>query len=197
MANDTKNIRFIISMDKDDESMNNAEVISKLKEYEKQVDIKWYFGNNKSKVEAINADITDVDWDILLLASDDMIPVVKGYEEIIIEHMQDHFPDTDGCLWYDDGYVTHLNTLSIMGKKYYQRFGYIYYPEYKSLWCDNEYQEVFTLLNKYCHFEQVIIKHEHPNWTGKGVDILLIKNDREDPHDRKLFKTRKEINFNI
>lgn len=183
-------------MDKDDPEMNNSEVVEKLKSY--KLDISWYYGDSKTKIEAVNKDMDKSgEWDILLLASDDMIPIEKGYDDIIRNHMKEHFPDTDGVLWYNDGYTKILNTLSIMGRKYYERFNYIYYPEYKSLWCDNEYQEVFIKLNKYCHFERVIIKHEHPSWTKEGEDSLLKTNNKYDNHDKKLFFTRKSNNFNL
>lgn len=198
-ADNIKDITFLISLDLDDLEMNNNDVIQRLKEYQNKYDLYFYYGSNNTKVEAVNADMDKInfEWDILLLASDDMIPQEKGYDEIIRNHMKEHFPDTDGVLWYDDGFVKHLNTLSIMGKKYYERFSYIYHPSYKSLWCDNEYQEIFIKLNRYCHFDRVIIKHEHPIWTGKGADSLLFKNDSHDPYDRENFKKRKEKNFEL
>ena len=43
------------------------------------------FGNSKSKIDAVNRDLENYhDWDIVLLASDDMIPQVKGYDRIIV-----------------------------------------------------------------------------------------------------------------
>ena len=75
---------------------------------------------------------------IVLLASDDMIPMEKGFDNIIIDKMKNYYPDTDGVLWFNDGYQgDKLNTLCILGKKYYDRFGYIYNPEYISVLSDN------------------------------------------------------------
>ena len=111
--------------------------------------VEFFYGNSKSKIEAVNADMDKVgDWDVLLLASDDMIPQVKNYDEIIIQKMNEFFPDTDGVLWFNDGNRKDLNTLCILGKKYYNRLNYIYYPEYKSTWCDNEFTDVGNILKK-------------------------------------------------
>jgi hypothetical protein len=88
-------------------------------------------GRSCGKIGAINRDMDLAPpFDILLLASDDMIPIVKGYDRII----RDNMPlDTDRVLHFNDGHRTDsLNTLCILGKKYYDRFGYIYYPEYKT-----------------------------------------------------------------
>lgn len=150
--------RFAISCDTDDVTMNNPATIDRVLSY-KNTNI--YFSHNKSKIQAINSNTPSNGWDILLLASDDMIPQKEGYDEIIRDNMQKHHPDTDGVLWFPDGYRPDLNTLSIMGKKYYDRFGYIYHPAYFSLWCDNEFQEVAESLGKQTKIDDVIIKHCH------------------------------------
>jgi hypothetical protein len=50
-----------------------------------------------------------------------------------------------------------------MGRKYYNRFNYVYCPEYVSLFCDNETKIVSQLLGKYFYYEGIIQKHLHPN----------------------------------
>jgi hypothetical protein len=104
-----------------------------------------------------------------------MTPIVKGYDNIIRNNMKTHYPDTDGVLWFNDGYQgQNLNTLCILGRKYYQRFGYIYCPEYKSLWCDNEFMDQANLLGRQIYFHETIIKHEHPaNNRGIYKDRLI------------------------
>lgn len=187
--------RFIISCDSDDKSMNCDNIISKLKNYK---NLEFFFSNNKNKIEAINANIIDEDFDIILLASDDMIPQEKGYDTIIKQSFKKFFPDTDGVLWFNDGYQeTRLNTLCILGKKYYNRFGYIYNPTYVSLWCDTEFTDVSRILNKVKYIPHVIIKHEHPVWLNEQWDDLQIKNDSFNNIDRLNYEKRKQHNFYI
>lgn len=187
--------RFIISCDLDDQSMNCENVIFKLKNYS---NLELFFSDNKNKIEAINANINDEDFDIILLASDDMIPQEKGYDTIIKQSFKKFFPDTDGVLWFNDGYQeTRLNTLCILGKKYYNRFGYIYNPTYISLWCDTEFTEVSKLLKKVKYIPHVIIKHEHPVWLGEKWDNLQIKNDSYNNIDMENYLKRKKENFYI
>lgn len=64
-------------------------------------------------------------WDIFILASHDMHCQRRGWDQQIRLDMQEHFPDTDGCLWYSDGYRANQCRLPIMGRKYYQRNGYL------------------------------------------------------------------------
>jgi len=192
---DDKTTEIIVSCDNDDEDMNQPHVKEVLDTYN---NVKVYYGDNKTKIEAVNANVENIDFDILLLASDDMIPVKKGYDSIIKNNMKKYYPDTDGILWFNDGYQgKKLNTLSILGKKYYDRFKYIYNPNYISVWCDNEFMTVGDILGKQTYFDDVIIQHQHPDW-GYGVrDQIHSLNMKNERHDRELYNKRKMINFDI
>jgi hypothetical protein len=195
MLEEPENTHFLVSCDLDDPSMFNPEVIERLNGYRNLV---LRFGMNRNKIEAINADMEGRDFDILLLASDDMIPQQEGYDTVIRQNFKKFFPDTDGVLWFNDGYQgKNLNTLCILGKKYYDRFGYIYHPSYVSLWCDTEFTEVSKILNKVKYIDHVIIKHEHPVWLGQEWDDLQKKNDSFNNRDMDIFIKRKEKKFDL
>lgn len=187
---------FSITIDEDDLTMNNGEVIDKLTSY---TNVSVTIGKSKSKVYAINRDINvNSEWDIILLASDDMIPQLKGFDKIINSLMETTYPDTDGILFFNDGFKgKELNTLCVLGKKYYERFGYIYHPDYKSTWCDNEFMMVGDILKKQTYFPMVIIKHEHPDWGYGKMDEIHKKNHINLNYDRDLFFKRKNKNFDL
>lgn len=192
---DDKSTQIIVTCDNDDEDMKQPHIKEVLSNYS---NVKIFFGDNKSKIEAINANLTDIDFDVVLLASDDMIPVKKGFDTIIKESMEKHYPDTDGVLWFNDGYQgKKLNTLSILGKKYYERFNYIYHPEYISVWCDNEFMSVGNILGKQTYFDEVIIQHQHPDWGFGNRDGTHTLNSKNERHDRELYNKRKKINFEL
>ena len=88
---------FLVSLDEDDTEMNNTEVLDRLSKY-KNTDV--VIGISKSKIDAVNRDLKNYEknWDIVLLASDDMVPEEKGYDEIIRNEMLKNYPDTDGVL---------------------------------------------------------------------------------------------------
>lgn len=194
MCHNIDNLEFLISIDSDDQTMNNEETFEILKTFK---NINVIVGKSESKIHAVNRDIDpEGDWDILLLASDDMIPIEKGYDQIIIQKMNQYYPDTDGVLFFNDGFQKNkLNTLCILGKKYYQRFNYIYNPEYKSTWCDNEFMSVANILGKQTYFEEVIIKHEHPDWGYGKSDNIHQKNYQDLNHDKSTFEKNKQKNF--
>ncbi len=193
MATDKTNIEFLVSYDMDDYTMS-PDVIEKAEAIK---NVKCISGVSLSKIDACNRDIEEAgEWDIVVLASDDMMPVTIGWDEIIRNSMNHSFPDLDGVLYFPDGY-TALNTMCIMGKKYYDRFGYIYHPDYMSLWSDNEFMEVADSLGKQKKFNQVLFKHEHPANNKSRMDNLYLMNEKFYHADRGTYMRRKKINFGI
>jgi hypothetical protein len=196
MAENLDNMKFVITIDESDHSMNNEKVLNGLKTYP---NLECHIGTSKSKIDAINRDLDKIhNWDILLLASDDMIPQVLGYDEIIRNDMKKYYSDLDGILWYNDGHQkNNLNTLSILGKKYFDRFKYIYYPEYKSEWADNEFTRVGNLLKRQTYIDNVIIEHQHPNWGYGQNDHIHFDNYKNSSFDKSIFEFRVKTNFNL
>ena len=189
LASDMTKIKVIVSIDEDD----NESILNKDKYLDIHKNIEVCIGTSNGKVHAINRDIPDTStFDILLLASDDMVPIVKGYDDIIRDSMTQFYPDTVGVLFFNDGYVGYrTNTLVICGSKYYNRFGYIYCPEYKSLFCDNEFTNEANRLGKQTYLDTVIIKHEHPgNNSNTTSDELYIMNDKYYQEDEKTYMRR-------
>jgi hypothetical protein len=189
-------VHFVISCDEDDQVMNKDSVRAKFATYKS---LSYYFGNSKSKIETCNKDLEKhLDFDILILGSDDMIPLVQDYDLIIAECMMSQFPDYDGVVHFNDGHQgSKLITLPILGRKFYERFGYVYNPAYKSFFCDNELTDVCKILNKVAYYDTVLIKHDHPGITGAFNDALYVKNSAYWDFDKRLYHARKLNNFEL
>lgn len=190
----SQNVIFLVSLDNDDPSMYDIE------RGRKEENIIWVRGFSNGKIHACNRDIEKVkDWDIVVLASDDMIPKRRDWDKRIIEEMNRHFPDTDGVLHFNDGYTQErLNTMCIVGRKYYNRFGYLYNPEYRSLFCDNEFMEVSQALGKAKYFPDVLFAHEHPANNGKVFnDHTYVRNNALYKYDQSTYYRRKAIRFGL
>jgi len=184
-ANYPDRIGVCVSADSDDSTMTRSLVADEIKSILKPAAYSAiHFGNSKTKIEAVNADIEkiDYDWHIVVLVSDDMIPQVKGYDDVIRNYMLSKFPDTNGILWFNDGTQgNNLNTLTIMGRKMYDSFGYLYHPSYKSLFCDTEFTDLCrgSLASKCLYVDYCIIRHEHPGTGFKDKnDALYDKNQK-------------------
>lgn len=196
----TDSVHFKVTIDEDDKTMNNYQVIRAMQMWGNlSIDVMPAPGG---KIKAINHGVSEVidSYDIILLASDDMIPIIRGYDQIIIETMQRMWPDTDGVLWFNDGFrgmaTKHpLNTLCILGREYYKRFGYIYHPDYKSLWCDNEFMDVANQLGRQFYLDEIIIKHDHPMNVGTREDTLNHRDKSYYDYDERIYQQRKASNF--
>lgn len=195
-AKDNSKIEYLISYDLDDSKMS-AGIIAQAQSLGSNV--KCIGGNSKSKIDACNRDITKpYNWDILLLVSDDMIVQVDGWDEVIRSKMKQAYKNTDGCLWFYDGHQKRICTLSCIGRKYYERFEYVYHPDYMSLWCDNEFTDVAQSLGKITFFQDIIIKHDHPAWNAKvKQDDLYRVNEGFFLRDQSVYNKRRSINFGI
>lgn len=187
--------RFLITLDEDDETMNNNEMRIFMDGFPNLV---YKYGDYETKIEAINADMEGEEFDILFLVSDDMIPIVCNFDNIIAERMKRHFPNLDGALHFPDGFCNESKdsaiTLSIMGKKLYDRFGYIYHPDYKSFFCDTEFRDVVYRMNKAIYIPKVIVNHQ---WKGQANkrDTMYIRNTELGRDDRQTYKRRKAMGF--
>lgn len=195
-AEDMDNIRILINMDDDDPTFTSDLRLS-LTSLHSNVHV--IGGLSKSKIHAINRDMPDPStFDIVLLASDDMVPQIRGYDTTIRNKMREHYPTLDGVLFFNDGHNKDaLNTILLCGSKYYRRFGYLYYPGYKSFFCDNEFMHVANKLKRQTYFDDVIIKHEHPVANKEVVfDELYERNGLQIEDDYNLFVIRSNAGFN-
>ena len=184
---------ILISVDRDDQSMYPLPVLDG--------NYTFVVGNSKNKIDAINRDINefDYDWDILINMSDDMIFTKKGFDDII---RAEFYNDFNQYIHYNDGnQKCNVCTMHIVGRNYYDRFKYIYHPDYISLWCDVENDIVAKQLGcyKYMGDNLKLFKHLHPAWGLAPQDALSIKTE-----DRVLwiadeitFNKRKIKNFGI
>lgn len=190
--------KYLVSYDLNDETMTE-DVINTAKSLSPDK-IMVVGGNSKNKIDACNRDMNRTsDWDIVVLLSDDMIPQQIGWDTTIMNKMMETYPDGDGVLFFNDGFRgEELNTMCILGKKYYNRFGYIYHPDYVSFYCDDEFMKVGYMLGKQKYFSEVLFKHEHPgNGFKKEYDQLYKVNAKNMRIDRDTFNRRKLQNFQI
>jgi hypothetical protein len=202
LLKDKKNYAILIKLDKDDPVMTDMTVMMQLTSIMAAYPDKLFirYGFSGSKINAINRDVNEFrdqhGFDILVNFSDDMEFTVEGFDEIIRDKFKTHFPDTDGNLHFNDGYTKDkLCTMSIIGRKYYDRYNYIYHPDYKSLWCDNEYTIVAKRENKMVYFPEIIFKHNHPANVGGQIDELLMHTESFSDEDCATFTQRQKLNF--
>jgi hypothetical protein len=189
-----------VTIDEDDETMNTPQVLEAL---DRNPFTEYIVGRSAGKIDAINRDMGRIvyPWDICVVMSDDMHFVKHGFDNIIRAAFAKYFPDFDGCVHFKDGpYGKRLMALNIQGRKYFERFGYLYNPEYISLFCDNEQKDVAEMLGKYVYMgdDTIIVKHIHPaHVEGVKGDALLEKTESFYRIDEATYERRKKNNFGL
>jgi hypothetical protein len=189
---------ILATLDSDDPKMNTDEVLKKIVTYKNVIP---QYGQSRNKIHAINRDMDKAGpWDILITMSDDMKFIAEGFDAHIVSSMQKYFPDGDGCLCYWDGGKETSNkfmTMSIMGRKFYERFGYIYQPDYISLRADDEATAVAIILDKFQPMEIQIASHEHPANGFPVADPQYVHTESFWAQDTAMCEQRKKRNFDV
>ena len=128
---DNENFHVSLTIDEDDEVLNNPGVLASINTYP-NCSIEW--GLSENKIHAINRSMPKYDYDILVCWSNDMFLTFYGFDEYLRQKIEEVSPDYDLLLHIPDWDAKEqLNVLYIATRKYYDRFGYIYHPSYKSL----------------------------------------------------------------
>lgn len=195
---DPENIQYLISVDEDDETMNDSGMSSIIAEIIGRERLIYLVDISKNKIDAINRDIKKVDdWDILVNGADDMVPIVKGWDEIIREKFNEMVPiDKPMCLHFSDGTQPKLCTMAIMNRAAYELNGWIYHPSYISLWCDQEYTDFWNQGHRMIRIQRILFEHRHPATRShkrhpmdslykRNEDSCLWNKDMANYHERK------------
>lgn len=196
---DKENTFISLTLDTDDATVNNEEFISKIKTRQAKVSIEW--GLSASKINAVNRSIPDIEWDVIVIGSDDIFFNFFGFDSVIRAEMNGHFPDGDGYLHFnekDSGAA--LCVMAVCDKKYYDRFGYIYHEDYISLFSDNEQMEVAKILNRYIYIPYSIMEHRNPAYNEYNEVRDEMFNEQQKigwTIDSETYNRRKEKNFDL
>src|SRR6185312_3169539 len=149
--------------------------------------------DNKTAIEAINNAAKQATGNLLIVVSDDfdcpehwdawLTDALEGKEDFVVKT--------------DNGLQPWIVTLPIMDRKYYERFGYIYYPGYNHLFCDTEMSMVGTLLGRTITLP---IKFPHLHYSqsyGHKKDAINEKNDATWKQGEDLYIERVKSQFGL
>lgn len=170
-------------------------------------DLTCIYGKSENKIHAINRDMDKTfekpyglqDWKVLVNVSDDQVFTMDNFGSIILSKFrtmgQDGVEwDTDKFIYFPDGHAP-IATMSVMGREYYERDGYIYHPSYKSLWCDNEAHTVAVKRGKIVFCKERIFDHLHPAWGLAEQDDQYKLTEGYYHEDKETFMKRKSNGF--
>lgn len=144
---------------------------------------------NRSAVDAINNAAKIAMGDIFIVVSDDF-DCPKNWALTLLDSVKDK---TDWIAKTPDGIQKWIITLPIMDRAYYNRFGYIYFPDYLHMFCDTELTCVADLLGRKI---DINIPFIHNNYS-RVKDDVSIRSDATWNQGEKLFLERAKRNFDM
>lgn len=148
---------YILSLDESDPELKNYWV-----EWDCEI-----INDNKSVVEATNNAAKEAKGDILLYLSDDF-KCPDNWGQLILKEFEGV---TEPMLLKVDDCLQKFNvpvlTIPIMNRALYEKLGYFWHPEYKSMFCDEDLFWTAKKLGALKLAEHLKFPHEHVS-TGKA-----------------------------
>ncbi len=189
-AKNPKDIEYVISLDSSDPKLEAYRAA--LQTIEKPYNLGITLHDNHTAIEAINNTAKLVSGNLLIVVSDDfdcpnlwdvaLLDALKGKKDFIVKTK--------------DGLQPELITLPIMDRAYYERFGYIYFPQYQHMFCDTEMTDVGHLLGKVIKLP-ITFYHRHYSTGLNKRDEISEKNDSTWKQGETLYNMRKVLNFGL
>lgn len=185
-GNSFVDLEYIVSIDNSDKDLNGYAKI------EKEYWAKLLISDNKSAIEAINNASKRTNGDLLIVVSDDF-DCPENWVSLLLEFLEGK---SDFIVKTQDGIQKTLITLPIMDRAYYNRFGYIYHPDYLHMWSDTEMTAVGHMLGRVIDLP-LQFPHLHYSVGGMQKDAINAKNDATWMQGELLFNKRLKTNFGI
>lgn len=184
-AKDRQRIQYILSIDTSETPAN------KLQYADIQTDVT-VCDSNRHAVDAINRGAELATGNLLVVVSDDF-DCPFHWDDALLTMLEDY---EDFCVKTDDGIQPWIITLPIMDRLYYERFGYIYQPEYTHMFCDTEMTHVADLLDRKLVLP-VRFPHLHYSTGRSNKDSISEKNDATWQQGEQLYLQRMKENFGL
>lgn len=156
-------LEVILSLDDDDPEFNVYRIL-----YTENKNVIVCSGPNRYAVGAVNRGAILATGRIMIVVSDDF-ECPAGWAELIIKAIGGK---QDFVLKVNDGTQKYIVTLPILDRKYYDRFGYIYHPDYKHMFSDTHLTHVADCLGKILWRNDILFPHKHYSVVKQRPDLI-------------------------
>jgi hypothetical protein len=147
--------------------------------------------DNRSAVDAIDNAAKVATGDILIVVSDDT-DCEPDWALKIIEALQGK---SDYILKVWDGMQKWVITMPVMDRVYYNRFGYIYHPGFKHMFCDTWLTHQAESLGRVIVRHDIVFNHLHYSAGKSKVDEINKRADATWNEGKSLYLSLVRQNF--
>ena len=185
-------IEYILSIDQSDPLSYHYSVLFSSLQGTWFADLEVITNDNKSAIEAINNASKIATGDLLVVISDDF-DCPEHWDTLLFAALDGK---SDFCAKTNDGLQPTLITMPVMDRVYYERYGYVYHPDYQHMHADEELTCVAVMTGKYIKLD---LRFEHLHYTtGKTKrDDLNVRNDATWAHGQATLDRHALNNFGI
>lgn len=191
-------VRYLFGLDNEDREIEDYhKLIKNIQQMYPQIQEHTFY--TKNYVQCVNQLGTKIENDVIIIASDDFVfPQdwdIKIYDSILTSGKMDE----EFVLAISDSHQPRILTIPIFSKKYYERFGYIYYNEYESMYSDTDFTEVAYKLNKVIEARHIVFEHNHHTFGKRKEDEIDKHHSGRSRYitGEKIFKEREKRGFDV
>lgn len=157
-------VELIVSLDYDDPMLNN---------YKCHEAAYIIVNKNRSAIDAINHAAKDASGNIMIVLSDDT-DCPYNWDQHILEATRGM---SDFVLRVNDEIQRWIITMPVIDRAYYNRFGYVYHPDYTHMFVDTCFTHVADLLGRIVDAKHLHFPHMHYSVRKAPKDAI---NERAD-----------------
>lgn len=176
-------VELIVSLDEDDPMLQS---------YHERHVARLTVNKNRSAVDAINIAATKAKGDILIVVSDDT-DCPEDWAALLLKEVEGK---SDWILKTQDGIQSWIITMPVMDRVYYNRFRYIYHPDYLHMFCDTELTCVADMTGRKI-ISNLTFAHQHYSTGAYEKDGVSEKADATWQQGENLFLSRYKKNFDL
>lgn len=106
---------------------------------------------------------------VIVAISDDFTPPTN-WDELLLGAGYPGWINKPHVMHVEDGFVSHICTIPILTRSRYLSQGYLFYPEYESMFVDTEFTEVAYRDGVVIQAKHLLFEHHHYNIAKRDSD---------------------------
>lgn len=189
---------YIVSLDESETHANKIcykGMFEKLQKHFPSIPIKLVYDNNTNVVQAMNRGAREAEGEILVCVSDDF-DCPLNWNDAILKLVD---VNKKVALRINQGiekFKTNI-ALPILTKLLYDELGYIYYPEYSGMFCDDDLTLVCESLGVLVDAPELLFQHNHYINGRAPIDDTYRRHNNKESWElgKRILEKRKLNNF--
>jgi len=162
----SKNHEWVISVDQDDDASFKA-ALAALESHDRSLVV---VNTGSPDCNAgWNVACASTTGKVIICVADDFVPP-RNWDELLLSLEPKGWEDGEYVVKVEDGYVHDIFVLSILTRKRYERFGYVFYPKYRSMFNDTEFGDVARRDGVVINADHLLFEHLHPDCGKRNRD---------------------------